>query len=204
MAWQNSIEREWDGATDGNWSTFELRVGTPPQSFFALVSTRRSWLRLPFAWNQTPCERDVFGEYAFECRDHSVRFGSFPAFEPCVSTSVQVLDKCTTFQDVFDDGNPERHEYILNSTQYSHMTGQMASADKFAPCEFPEDNIATIGLLPRVDYNNVNGKGLYPDHPFNFDRASFIQGFPAFQLNTTSPLKLIYGYTAGAWYRKSM
>ena len=201
MAWQNTIERQWDGATDGNWSTFQLQVGTPPQTFFALVSTRRSWLRLSFAWNPTSCVSNTRGEFFFDCENHQPRFGSWPAFEPCSSSTTKVIKGCTAFDEVFDDGMQEQHEYILNGTEHAQMTGHMASAEAFAPCEFPEDNMATIGLLPIVEARNKEGKGLYPKEPLDFTRTGFIQSFRAFHLESNAPLKLVYGYTAGAYYR---
>jgi len=206
MSWQ--LYDGWNGTRDGNWSTFNLRIGSPPQILPAVVSAANSRTYVPFdkPFEEPPhCIGTIPGQ-SYECPNHTP-WTSAPLYRHCDSSTSWNAGDCAVFSDRFDDGHPELHESILGSTIL--MNGTIHTSHEKEIAVHPEyfKSAASIGMLPvaRARYMGES----YEEHVFTPGTPetqapdSFFQGFPQMYLyEKTRPLDLVWGYTGGAWYRE--
>ena len=93
MAWQHHYSWNDSLSSDGNWSTFSLRLGTPPQLLSAVVSTRHTWMSVPFA-GVPLCSSQTLDCSRFNGANRSL------FYQPCDSKTTGIIDNCDNFIDL--------------------------------------------------------------------------------------------------------
>lgn len=116
MAWQ--LYDSWGATRDGNWTTFKIRVGTPPQVLPALVSADESWLSLPFG-ESPECRSTVPGQ-PLHCSTDQYLKAQEPLYLPRHSSTIEYAQDCShvRYGDFLDDGAPGLHEGVLGQKQF--------------------------------------------------------------------------------------
>lgn len=179
--------QEWNG-NDGNWSTFILRVGTPEQNFKVLPASGSNEILLPIPEGCIPSDPPDCGTLRGACQ-----FNGRPSngFNRNISSSWREIG-------LFEVGLKSDLNYSANAvygldsvglgiqnsggpTLRDQVVGGIASKDFY---------LGLFGLSPRA--------ANFSD--FDYPQRSFLA-----TLNDTNVIpSMSYGYTAGAYYRKSV
>ena len=196
MAWKPAYN--WPGLTDGNWSTFGLRIGSPPQYFYVLPSTRFTSLRLPIVAENCAYDpklkRDVQQPLG-DTDGHAPPISAW--FQPSSSSTWRPNAHCHTGSDIIDDDSEgaKNHEYYSDDYR-APVEGARQEDDplqcdhgaRLQPAAFIGMNAVTSVKHGENNYWWLNGPKYI---------ASVLQSFPLY-----NSYGLGYSYTAGAWYSK--
>lgn len=169
----------WAG-NDGNWSTFQLRIGTPPQSVDVLPSTSGSsiWVGAPDACDSvyTACP--------------TLRGGLFSSG---LSTSYGGIDGTQAFDLDFRAEEPLEYYGTANvgvDTVAIGNTGNLVSIEEKQFMAVYDSNLPWVGLLG-LQVQNVTVLDIGYESPLG-------------RLNTTNAIpSAYYAYTAGAYWENT-
>jgi len=191
MSWLST--NTWEASSDGNWSTFSLRVGSPPQYFYALPSTRYTALRLPFATDCDP--RTELRRDTDDSRHTDPRANLFWLTR---SSSWKSKTDCDSGVDVIDDDSEgaKNHEYYPDD--YRAPVEASSREDDIIQCPGTARVAAPALIGARPVSSSLHGQMSYWWLNGPAFQASVLQSFPLAQNNG-----LAYSYTAGAWYKQS-
>jgi hypothetical protein len=177
-----SPSQEWDG-NDGSWSTFIIRVGTPPQTFRVLPSTagQETWIPVPegcLSTDPTNCG-DLRGVYPFQ--------GTQSGFQANASSTWKTIG-------LYDLILEETLNYTGNGLYGFDTVGTMVDGGVVL------DKQVVAGIATKDFFLGVLGLGPKPSNFSNFEhpQASFMQSL---QDQKKIPSRS-FGYTAGAPYRE--
>ncbi|EOD45409.1 putative peptidase aspartic protein [Neofusicoccum parvum UCRNP2] len=176
---------QWDG-NDGQWSTFRLSVGTPPQDFRVLVSTRghETWVPVPEG-----CTASDPSDCASERGTDTFRGQASAGFQTNQSSTWEEIG-------IYDLGLEASLGYTGNGL-YGYDTIRLGSSQDSSALAMDHQVVAGIAVK---DYF-MGVIGVSPTSS-SFDSASEPVGslFNNLAENKSIPSRS-YAYTAGAYYR---
>ena len=173
----------WDG-NDGQWSTFIIRVGTPPQSFRVIPSTLSNQIVIPLVDGCLPTDPTncgaLRGAYAFNDHDSSGFLVNSSSTWNNNGLYEVILDRFLGYQ------NNALYGYDNVGLQVENSGGLDLKNQTVAGIATKDFYLGLFGLAPE---------------PTNF--SSFADPKPSFMTTLKDQKKipsLSYGYTAGAKY----
>lgn len=176
---------QFDG-NDGKWSTHFVSIGTPPQAFRVLVSTRsgETWVPVPEGCSSTD---------SANCGD----LRGVEAFNSAASSGFQVNQSSTWSPlGIYALGLEEELNYTGNGL-YGYDTVALGAYQNMGPSMTQE---LVTGIADKDYYLGHIGVSI-----LNSSFSSSSDPIPPLFVNLRSQKKipsLSYGYTAGAYYRE--
>lgn len=215
--------RTWGGSSDGNWSTYGVWLGDPPQLFHALVSTSGTALKIPIsplchgdgafegnASDDTSLRKRLL-EWKLNLRDTMPDpRDATEYFVPQHSRTWQSTSGCSRGTDTVI---AVMYEEVPRMVEVYQPTPEMRIPVErldVPPSAAYRSQIAFIGLGAVATY--WNGERDYWWAVLIQSKASLFQSIPFLDFSDTlgryQPVSgvhdtPIYTYTAGAWYRMS-